>query len=235
MTITSLLLGILLQMGRPPRVLKNPLESKARDFVMNFTKSRFDMASKDFNESMRDVVTPSALAEVKQQSDTALGAFQSIVMVRQRTSGNLRVVELVCRFEKSLGAFRVAFDALDSIAVLNLEPLTNEPVDPVLEGIAREWLKNFTAKNLAAATSHFERRLQVEMPTSKLAKLQAQVENAYGAFHTVKEARQMTDEPYRTIELIAVYDRASVSVRIAFNSDASITGIKLEPIAPENP
>jgi hypothetical protein len=235
MTLATLVLGILLQIGRPPRVIRSPLESKARDFVTNFTKSRFDMASKDFNESMRAVVTPSVLAEVKQQSDVNLGAFRSIVMVRQRKAGNFRVVEVVCRFEKSLGTFRVTFDVLDNIGTVYLDPLATEPVEPVLEATARELLKNFVAKDFEAATSHFDRKMQIQLSPSKLAKMQTQVANAYGEFRSVKEVRQITDEPYRTIELIAVYDRSSVSIRIAFNSEDLVTGIRLLPVAPENP
>lgn len=235
MTIATLILGILLQIGRPPRVIRSPVESKARDFVTNFTKSRFDMASKDFNESMRVVVTPSALAEVKQQSDVNLGQFRSIVMVRQRREDNFRVVEVVCRFEKSLGAFRVAFDLLDNIGAVYLDPLTTEPVEPVLEAAAREFLKNFVAKDFEAATSHLDRNMQIQLSPSKLAKMQTQVANSYGEFRSVKEVRQITDEPYRTIELIAVYDRSSVSIRIAFNSEDLVTGIRLLPVAPENP
>src|SRR5947199_5317289 len=147
MTMTALVLGIFLKMGRPPTVLRNPLESKARDFVSNFTKARFDMASKDFNESMREVVTLSALAEMKRQSDDYLGEFRSIVMVRQRREDGFRMVEVVCRFEKSLAAFRVAFDVFDSVGALHLDPLATEPVEPILEAAARDFLKNFIAKD----------------------------------------------------------------------------------------
>jgi len=230
MTISALVLGILLQIGRPRRVLRSPLESRARDFVTNFTKSRFDMASKDFNESMREVVTPSVLAELKQQSDVNLGAFRSVVMMRQRREGSLRMIELVCRFEKSLGTFRVAFDALDSIGAIYLDPLATEPVEPVLEAAARDFLKNFIAKDFEAATADFGPLLQIQLSPALLARQQTQITNSYGAFRSVKEVHQITDEPYRTIELITVFERASVSIRIAFNSDDKITGMKLEPV-----
>ena len=232
MTMTALVLGIFLQMGRPPRGLRNPLESKARDFVSYFTTAKFDMASKDFNEEMRETVTPAVLAEMKRQSDYYLGAFRSIVMVRQRREGGFRMVEIVCRFDKSLGAFRVAFDALDSIGALHIEPLTAEPVEPVLEAAARDFLKNFVAKDFEAATAHFGPLLQIQLSPAILARQQTQIADAYGGFRSVKEVRQITDEPYRTIELITVFERASVSIRIAFNSDNKITGMRLEPLAP---
>jgi hypothetical protein len=235
MTIATLVLGMLLQIGRPPRVIGSPLEPRARDFVEYFTKSKFDMASKDFNESMREVVTPALLAEVKRQADLNLGAFRSIVTVRQRREGNFRVVEVVCRFEKSLGAFRVTFDVLDRIGAVHLDPLANEPVEPVLEAAARELLKNFVANDFVATTSRFDRSLQVQLPPSKLANLQVQVANAYGAFRSVKEVHQITDERYRTIELISVFERKLVSIRIAFNSENLVAGIKLEPVAPDSP
>jgi hypothetical protein len=233
MTLATLVLGILLQIGRPPAALRSPLESRARDFVENFTRTRFDLASKDFNASMLEVVTPALLAEVKRQSDTSLGAFRSIVKVRQRREGNFRVVEVVCNFEKSLGAFRVAFDVFDKIGAVHLDPLANEPVEPALEAAARELLKNFVANDFVATASHFDRSLQAQLPPSKLANLQVQLANVYGAFRSVKEVHQVSDERYRTIELISVYERALVSVRIAFTSENLVAGIKLEPVAPE--
>ena len=131
MTMVSLLLSMLLAINQRPKVVRNPLESKARDFVSYFTTAKFDMASKDFNEEMRETVTPAVLAEMKRQSDYYLGDFRSIVMVRQRREGSFRMVEIVCRFDKSLGAFRVAFDALDSIGALHIEAGLHDEVEKI--------------------------------------------------------------------------------------------------------
>ncbi|MDQ6799323.1 MAG: DUF3887 domain-containing protein [Acidobacteriota bacterium] len=236
MTIACLLFSMLLQVGPQPRVvLRSPLESRAREFVANFNSRKFDMVSKDFNETMRAAVTPAVLADLKQQSDSNLGRFQSIILVRQRREGGFRVVEIVCRYEKSLASFRVAFDSEDRIGALYLDPIAAEPVEPVLEAAARDWLRNVNAGDFEAATRHFEKNLQMQLSPSKLEKLQVQIKNSYGKFRSIKEVHQMTEEPFRTIDLIAAYERASVLIHVAFNSSDRITGIRLEPVQPEPP
>jgi hypothetical protein len=233
MTIATLILGILLQIGRPPRVLQSPLESRARDFVTNFNAVKFDVATKDFNESLRAVLGPTELESLRELAYASLGDFRSITGVRQRREGGFRIVEVICKYEKSLGSVRIVFDSLDRIGAVYIDPIANEPVEPVLEAAARGFLKNFVAGDFEAATRHFERNLQAQLPPSKLAKLQAQVKSSYGAFRSVKEVHQLTEELYRTLDVTAVYERSSVLIHIAFNSSDRMTGIKLEPIAPE--
>jgi uncharacterized protein DUF3887 len=233
MTITCLLLSMMLAVDHRPKVTRSPIESRARDFVAYFTSAKYDMASKDFSETMRETVTPPVLAEMKRQSDYYLGPFRSIITVRQRTEEGFRIVEIVSKFDKSLGAFRVEFDVADRIGALYIDPIANEPVDPLLEATARAWLKNFIAGDFEAASTQFTTKLQTQLSPSQLAKLQAKVTNSYGAFRSVKEVRQITDEPFRTIDLTAEYEQAVVSIRVAFNKDGRVTGIKLEPLTPD--
>ena len=119
MTMACLFLSMLLAIEQPP----GPLESIAREFVNNFNSARFDVASKDFNESMRAVVTPSILADLKQQSDNALGGFRSIAALRQRKEGGFRVIEFVCKYEKSLASFQRYI----SSAILTVEESWTRP------------------------------------------------------------------------------------------------------------
>ena len=232
MTIATLVLSILLQFGRPPSVLRSPLESRARDFVANFTAVKFDLATKDFNESLRAVLGPKELEFLREVSYASLGNFRSVAGVRQRKEGGFRLIEVICRYDKSLGSFRIVFDTEDRIGAVYIDPIENEPVEPVLEAAARDFLKNFMAGNFEAAARGFDRNLQAQLPPSKLAKLQEQVKSSYGVFRSVKEVHQLTEEPYRTLDVTAVYERSSVLIHISFNRSDRVTGMKLEPIAP---
>jgi uncharacterized protein DUF3887 len=233
MIIASLLLSMLLAINEGPRAVLGPLETTARAFVVNFTASKFDEASKEFNETLRAVATPSMLADLRRKFDAPLGRFHFITTIRRRSEDGFRVVEVTCRFEKSLASFRVVFDDEDHIGAIHLDPIANEPVDPILEAAARELLKNFIARNFEAVPKHFDKNLRAQLPPTRLASLQMQVMNTFGAFRSVKGVRQITDETYRTIDLTTEFERSPVSVRVAFNDFGEVTGLVIGSITPE--
>jgi hypothetical protein len=230
MTTACLLLTMMLAIDKRTDASQGPLESRAREFVASFTAGKFDAASKDFNASMRAVVTPSALAAMKEHSEIVLGSFRAITAVRQRHEGDFRVVEIECSYEKSPASFRVAFDAEDLVGALFLDPIRTEPVDPLLEAAARALLKDFVAGDFEAMRKQFDTKLRYQLHPLKLATLRTQVATSYGKFRSVKEVHQITDAPYRNIDLIAEYDRSSVLFRVAFDSAARVTGVRLAPV-----
>ena len=227
-TIAPLLLTILLAIDQRARAVRTPLESIARELLANFNAGRFDAASKDFNETMRATVTPSVLADLKQQSDMNLGGFQSITDVRQRREGGFHLVELVCRYEKSSASLRVVFDAANHVGAVALDPIV---VDPILETAARELLKNFVAGDFEAAAKQFDPKMRAQLPPLRLARLQAQVTSKYGAFRSVIAVHQLTDQTYRGIDLTTAYERLPVSFRVIFDSAGQVAGIKIAPVS----
>jgi hypothetical protein len=235
MTMVSLLFSLFLAIDERPPALLDPLETIAREFVVNFSAAKFEAASKEFNETLRAVVTPSMLADLSHQSDASLGRFHFITSVRRRRESGFSVVEIVCRYEKSLASFRVVFDDEDHIGAIHLEPIANEPVDPMLEAVARELLKNFIAGNFDAVPKQFDKNLRAELLPTRLASLQMQVTNTFGVFRSIKSVRQITDETYRTIDLTTAFERSPVSVRVAFNDAGEVTGLIIGPISTPQP
>jgi hypothetical protein len=231
-TIAPLLLSILLAIDQRGGAGRTPLESMARDLLTSFNAGRFEAASKDFNETMRATATPSILAELKRRSDAELGGFRFITDVRQRSEGGFRIVELVCKYEKSSASFRVVFDIDNSIGAIFLDPIAIAPVDPALEVTARALLKNFVAGDFEATAKQFDPKLRVQLPPPRLAQLQAQVTKTYGTFRSVTAINQVTEQDYRTIELTAAYDRLPVLFLVVFDSAGHVTGVKIGPAAP---
>src|SRR6266498_5451078 len=78
----------------------SPLQATARRFLINFSGNQLEAAANDFNEQMRATVTPSVLANFKQQFDRDLGHFKSITAVRESTDDTFPVIELTGQFEK---------------------------------------------------------------------------------------------------------------------------------------
>src|SRR6266702_1483571 len=85
-------------------------QSVARRFLINFSGNRLEAAASDFNEQMRATVTPSVLANIKQQFDRDLGRFMSIKSVQESKDGSFDVIELTTRFEKASALVQVTFD-----------------------------------------------------------------------------------------------------------------------------
>ena len=231
MTTACLLITMLLAVDLPPAVVESPVETRAREFVANFEAGRMDLATKDFNENLSRLVTPELMKAVHEQAYASLGHFVAITELNQWPDANGRMVAAVCKYEKSNAVFRLSFDADNRIASMVLDPLKNEPPDPLLEAAARALLRQFVAGNYEAMSRQFDKKLRAQLQPMKLATLHSQVESSYGKFRSVKESHQINEEKYRTIELIADYERSPVSFKVAFDKTAQVTGVKLTPVA----
>jgi len=230
MTIISLLFGILLAIDQPGPAASASQVSIAGELLADFNAGRFNAASKFFNASMRAAVTPAYLAEVKRESDANFGDFLYVRKVLQRIEGGLPVVELVCKYRKATASFRVVFDLENHVGSISLGPAGIAPVDAVLEGGAREFLKNLFAGNFEAAGKQFDPKMREQLPPAALARLQAQITSQYGAFRIVTAVNQMTDQNNRTIDVTAAFERTAVSIRVTFDSGGQLSGLKIAPV-----
>jgi hypothetical protein len=214
----------------PGAAVKPPLETTAGELLANFTAGRFEAASKDFNDTMRATVPPSTLVDLKHQFDAQLGAFGSVTEVRQRREDGFRVVELISRCEKSLLLVRVVFDASDRVGAVFFDPIIPPPVDPVLQAVALELLADITASRFDVAGKHFDAALRAQLPPSALAKLNKQMAEEFGAFRSVTEVRQRTEQGLRIIDLNTAYDDSPDAVGVEFDAEGRVAGEHIRPV-----
>jgi hypothetical protein len=101
-----------------------------------------------------------------------------------------------------------------------------------IEQSAREMLANFNARRFAAAVVDFNDDLRPQVTPAVLAQYKEQIESIVGAFQAVTEVHQRTEEGFRVIELIAKYQKTSVSVRVVFDSRNKVGSVHFNPILP---
>lgn len=226
--IASLLLTALFAIN-PRARLRPPLEQMARELLANFTAGRFQAVTVDFNDALRPLVTPAVLAQVKEQLDSQVGAFQVVTEVHQRREDGLRVVELIARYEKSPVSVRVVFDNLERVGSVYFNPIIAPPVEPALEAIARELLANLVEGHLDDAGKHFDDTMRAQLPPAGLAELSKKIENVYGTFRSITEVHQRMDARYRIIDLIVACDKSPLAFRVAFDAQNRIAAVHISP------
>jgi hypothetical protein len=227
--IAALLLTALFA-ATPKVKVPSTLEATAKEMLTNLTASRFDAATKDFNDTLRATIKPTTLAEVKQEADAKVGAFQRIEEVRQRREDGFRVVELVCRYEKGPVALKVVFDATDRIGAVFFNPIAADAVDPVLEEKARELVTNFTVGHFEEAMKHFDPVMRHNLPAEGLLALSKQVGERYGTFTSVGAIRQRKAQGLRIVDIAATYSLQRANISVVFNADNQIAGLRITPL-----
>ncbi len=227
--LASMLFGSLLAAQGAPRVPVK-IESIARDLVSNFTSSRFQAATREFNEELAVVVTPAVLAEQKRIVEGQVGVFRSITSVRQYLHEDFRVVELTCKFDRDSVSFRVVFDHYSRIGAVFIDPVLKPKVEPELEAIAREFLTNFAAGRFELATKGFDPTMRTQLTPAKLAEMGKSISTSFGNLRSVDEVQQASDDKLRAITLVTSFDRSPVEVRLVFNVDGKIAGLKMGPL-----
>lgn len=104
----------------PPRVLAQAPEEQrvamAREFVTNLVEGRFQQAIKDFDPTMKKLVTPEKMASVWESLLSQVGAYKNIVEVRSEVQAGYDIVYLTCAFEKTLLDVKIVFDRNMQIA-----------------------------------------------------------------------------------------------------------------------
>lgn len=202
----------------------------ALDLLANFNAGRFEAASRQFNPALRANVTPEVLRGLKRRADAEFGAFQKIVAIKNlvaRGSG-LPIVDIAARYNRELVLLHVEFDANLEVATLSLAPIRGN-ADAAMERTAREFFAAFLDGRYDDAMKHFDRTMRTELPAARLAELKSEVTAAYGAFRSVGEAHYSSEGKFEVVELSAEYERGAVTVRVVFDKDRNIAGVKISP------
>lgn len=91
-------------------------------------------------------------------------------------------------------------------------------------------LTNFVSGQFAAATRDFNDDLRPLVTPEILAGTKTQLDYEVGPFYLVKEAHQRQEGGFRAIELIAKFEKASVSVLVVFDAFDRIGSVYFNPI-----
>jgi Protein of unknown function (DUF3887) len=225
-TIAPLLL-IGLFLANPRAMFRSPRETIARELLMNFAAGRLDAAAKDFNETLRTTATVSYLRDLKRQIDAQVGGFQALTDVRRGRDEGFPLIEMICKYEKGPVAFRVAFDVTDRVAAVYVSPILPSAVDPALEAEARAVLADFNAGRFDGVSGRFGPAMRGQLTTAGLTELRNQVSREFGAFQSVTDVRQKEEEHYKAIELTASFEKSPVLVRVVFDAEKRVVGLKI--------
>jgi hypothetical protein len=223
MNIASILLALLFAVSAAPA---SHIERVARELLDNFNAGRFDAASKDFNNTLRAKVTPQLLDEMKKELNAETGQFRSIEDVRERRINGQRVIDMMLRYDKSLVAFRTAFDGFDGVASVYF---TQIKADPVLEATSRSLLDAFVASDLDKTSKDFNATLRNQLTRDRLAELRANVAASYGAFKSVADVSQRLWNGYRVIDLTTMWEKNTITVSVTFDADGKVGGLFMAP------
>lgn len=230
--VASLLLTAFFAAGHRPQ-LQTPIEGISRELLANFAAGRFEAATKDFNDTLRPMVTAKVLAQVKARLDEQAGTFWMVKEAHQRYQDGFRSVELLAKFEKYPVSVVVVFDSFDRVGAVYFNPILPPPVDPVLEARARELLSNFTAGRFDEAVKPFDPTMRAQLPPAKLATLAADIANVYGIFQSVTEVHQRTEKNYQIIDLTLSYTKSPAAFRVAFDGEGRVTALHISPYRKE--
>lgn len=226
--VMSALLSLLFA-TRPGIQLRTQHESIARRMLMNFAAGRFDAATSDFNDTMRETATPEYLAGLKKQIDAEAGAFQFVARTREgKDADQFPFADLTVRYEKTDVRVRVVFDRMNRIGNVSFDRVVVEKVDPALEATARELLANFVTAQFVAVGKDFNATLASQLTPPRIEALRQEIAETYGAYRGVTGARQRTEKEYRILELAVVFDRKA-SMMVVFDPAGKVSGLRFAP------
>jgi len=230
--VASILLTTLFAVSPKPH-LQTPIESVAREMLRNFVTGRFDLATQDFNDDLRPVVTPQLLADVKAQLDRQVGPFYLVKEAHQSVKGGLRTIQLLARFENGSVSVDVIFDPFDRIQTVYFNPVLSPPVDPVLESLARQVLTNFTAGRYDDAVKPFNAEMAAQLTPANMAGLAENIGRIFGTFQSVTQVQQRVDKRYTVIDLTLSYTNGPVAFRVAFDAQNRVAALTISPFKKE--
>ncbi|MGA2532020.1 MAG: alpha/beta fold hydrolase [Candidatus Aminicenantales bacterium] len=114
--------AFLLQAGASAQA-ENELTHKARQFMAALEKGDFNLAVRDFDETMLKVSGPDKLEPFwKEQFPKQVGSFKKQTAARREKLGAYEVVLVTCEFEKATLDARVVFDKAGKIAGFSFVP-----------------------------------------------------------------------------------------------------------------
>jgi hypothetical protein len=226
--VVSLMMAAVLAAG-PAVKPRSVYETLAREILINLNLGQFDAAVRDFNTALREAITPAAIADLKKQFDTQVGAFRSITAVREGKEEGFPMVELTAHFTEADVLVKVVFDAENRVGAVYFNPILPEPVEPRLEAIARGVLTNFAARQFELAGKPFDPSLKAQLTTERLATLSEALNEQYGAFRSIRKVRQVNEGALRNIDLISDWEKQPAVMRIVFSQFGQVVGLHVSP------
>lgn len=103
------------------------------------------------------------------------------------------------------------------------------------EAMARELLANFTVGRFEAASRDFDSTMRAVAPPKQLAGIKQELDDKYGKFRGVTEARLTSEHGLKTVDLITQYDKGSVDVHVEFDAFNMIRTVTFNPIIEVDP
>jgi hypothetical protein len=100
------------------------------------------------------------------------------------------------------------------------------------ETVAREFVTNFAAGRLEAATKDFNEAMRATVTLPTLAELKQQIDEQVGPFVAVTDVWQGNDNGFPVIGLTCQYEKFPVSVRVSFDVNDRVAAIHANPIVP---
>jgi hypothetical protein len=226
--VVSLVLAGLLAAG--PAIKPRSLhETLARDILINLNLGQFEAAVRDFNPTLRAAISPAGIAELKQQFDAQVGAFRSVVGVREGKEEGFPMVEVTARFAEADVLMRVVFDAGNKIGAVYFNPIVPPPPDAKLEAIARGLLTNLAARRFDLVNNTFDVQLKAQLTPERLAALSSDLSDQYGGFKSIRKVRQVNEAAVRSIDLVSDWEKQPAVVRVVFNSWGAVVGLHVSP------
>lgn len=119
-------------------------------------------------------------------------------------------------------------------ALLALAQQPQPPASPVAH--AEAVVKQLRSGDFAAIEAQFDDRVKAGLPPGKLAETWSQMTAQVGAFQKETAAREETSGPYHIGVVTCAFDRASLDVRVVFDTEDKIAGLTMRPtVAPAAP
>ncbi|NOR16623.1 DUF3887 domain-containing protein [candidate division WOR-3 bacterium] len=123
LVLVVFLIGSLISCGEKEVVPKaGDFTSQAKGFVELFAKEDYSNAVKNFDNTMKGVMTPEKLKEAWQGLLVQAGSFKRQVGVRQTKEQGFDIVYVTCEFEKSRLDIKVVFNNAKEISGLWFVP-----------------------------------------------------------------------------------------------------------------
>jgi hypothetical protein len=119
---------------------------------------------------------------------------------------------------------------ITALFALNVKPKVSLPSPQ--EQTAREMLANFNAGSFVAAAAEFNDDLRPQITPALLARVKDDINTKMGTFQTVTAVHHLTQDGFRVVELIAKFEKGSVSVRVMFDMTNKIGAVYFNPILP---
>jgi hypothetical protein len=117
---------------------------------------------------------------------------------------------------------------LSTFFAINAKPKLPSPQ----EQMAREMLANFNGSRFVAASADFNDQLRPQVTPALLARVKDDITAKVGTFRAVTAVRHDTQDGFRVVELIANFEKGSVSVRVMFDMTNKIGAVYFNPILP---